>query len=56
MFRDYPKTKMNPDVAGVGSVVTDGHDGPNNCWLIIGGQTGTCVALVNAATFQMASG
>ena len=57
MFRDYPKTKMNPDVAGVGSVVTTGRsDDPDRCWLIVGGQTATCVALVHAATFQMASG
>lgn len=55
MFRDYPKTKMNPEVAGVGSVVSDGHDNPEHSWLIVGGQTGTCVALVNAKTMQMAS-
>lgn len=55
MFRDYPQTKMNPAVAGVGSVITDGTNDPNRCWLIIGGMTGTCVALVNAATFQLAS-
>lgn len=55
MFRDLPKTKMNPEVMGVGSVITDGGDRPDYNWLIIGNGTGNSVALVHAETCQLAS-
>lgn len=55
MFRDIPKTKMNPEVMGVGSVITGGGSGADHNWLIVGDASGACVALINAETFQLAS-